>query len=593
MRPRTSPRLPAPTNTVLLTAALTAAASLMLAPGAKGQGPVQHSVIFTNLAGLPTSEVPGIPGRVFKRGSSGDRFGNLYGSPNGNWIMTARTEANDARDEVLLVNGQLVYQEDVPAPWLGGSLNSGTFRPRMDINDSGDFVFCVRIPGVEDHIVRSVGGVLEGAALPGDPLAAPPGASVGARLRAPNLTADGTLGFYSDETQGPLGPGEDKLVILGSELLLQSGVSVPPGQSPDAGPAFEKLKASDLWVSEDGEHWLVRADLAGNSGFDDVVIVDGEVVVQERTTLPGFQFPIFTNGIRGASMDAGGNWYARGSNGGQGNDWLIRNGEVIARTGMPITPTTDEAFDDGSFTFGFFLHVGNSRGDHVIGGTTDASSNRDSVLVKNGERVLMRRGDPIDLDGNGLLDDDASLSFFVNDRAHLTDGGQLFIEAGLRVDSTGERFRAILVLDTNAPEIGQPYCDVVSNSTGAPSTLGAFGSTAVADGDVNLVATGMPPNVFGFFLASLDRGQLANPGGSAGNLCLSGQIGRFIEPGQVLSSGAEGTFALRLDLRALAQPSGFVAVAPLESWNFQAWHRDTLLGVASSNLTNGLTIDFQ
>jgi hypothetical protein len=48
-----------------------------------------------------------------------------------------------------------------------------------------------------------------------------------------------------------------------------------------------------------------------------------------------------------------------------------------------------------------------------------------------------------------------------------------------------------------------------------------------------------------------------------------------------------------LDLTQHPTPTGFVSVVAGESWSFQAWYRDSIGGVATSNFTDGLEVDFQ
>ena len=141
--------------------------------------------------------------------------------------------------------------------------------------------------------------------------------------------------------------------------------------------------------------------------------------------------------------------------------------------------------------------------------------------------------------------------------------------------------------------VGTPYCSAVANSTGVPGELSASGSADVALNDVRLSAERLPANAFGFFVASLTQGFVANPGGSQGNLCLGGSIGRYVGAGQILNSGAGGSFELQLDLTQTPTPTGLVAISPGETWNFQTWHRDVAGGSATSNFTNGLSIAFQ
>jgi hypothetical protein len=122
--------------------------------------------------------------------------------------------------------------------------------------------------------------------------------------------------------------------------------------------------------------------------------------------------------------------------------------------------------------------------------------------------------------------------------------------------------------------------------------LSARGSTLVAQNDLLLQVQALPAGSFGFFLASRTQGLVAQPGNSVGILCLGGAIGRYVGPGQIQSSGMAGSFQLTLDLTRTPTPAGLVAVAPGESWNFQAWYRDSLGGTSTSNFTQGLAVTF-
>ena len=51
--------------------------------------------------------------------------------------------------------------------------------------------------------------------------------------------------------------------------------------------------------------------------------------------------------------------------------------------------------------------------------------------------------------------------------------------------------------------------------------------------------------------------------------------------------------ALALTLASTPTPTGPVAVVAGDTWRFQAWHRDTAGGVATSNFTDGVAVTFQ
>ena len=177
-----------------------------------------------------------------------------------------------------------------------------------------------------------------------------------------------------------------------------------------------------------------------------------------------------------------------------------------------------------------------------------------------GDSLSVRVAHPVDLDRNGRLDvliaasTDATIAWFENRMP--------------------------------AP-VATVYCDPAApNSTGGPATVCAAGSSEVADDDLSLRAAGMPPHKPGYFLVSATQGFVANPGGSAGNLCLGGRIARFRK--LVQSSGAAGTFAIEVDLAGLPYNPP-VPVVPGDAWSFQAWFRDA---GGTSNFTHGLEIEF-
>lgn len=144
--------------------------------------------------------------------------------------------------------------------------------------------------------------------------------------------------------------------------------------------------------------------------------------------------------------------------------------------------------------------------------------------------------------------------------------------------------------------IGTNYCTANANSTGAAAVMAASGSTSVGNNDLVLEASDLPMGSFTFFLTSQVQGLVVGPGGSQGgsqgNLCLGGAIGRHVGPGQIQQAGATGEVSLAIDLTLTPQPTGLVSVTAGETWNFQAWYRDTSPTGATSNFTDGLEIDF-
>ncbi|MFT6832520.1 MAG: hypothetical protein ACJAZN_002697, partial [Planctomycetota bacterium] len=151
---------------------------------------------------------------------------------------------------------------------------------------------------------------------------------------------------------------------------------------------------------------------------------------------------------------------------------------------------------------------------------------------------------------------------------------------------------AFQIRDVTNAGSGINYCTANVNSSGQASVMSGMGSTTASNNDVTLVASQMPNSVFGFFITSQTQGFVQNPGGSAGNLCVSGAVGRYVGPGQVQNSGGAGMIQLALDLTSTPTPTGFVSIMSGETWNFQAWHRDSIGGTPTSNFTDGLSVAF-
>ena len=145
-----------------------------------------------------------------------------------------------------------------------------------------------------------------------------------------------------------------------------------------------------------------------------------------------------------------------------------------------------------------------------------------------------------------------------------------------------------LDIDIAGGGLGTNYCLAVPNSTGVIGLISAAGTTSMAMNDLRLSAKQLPQNTFGFFLNSLNQSFVTNPGGSDGNLCLGGAVGRYSL--MIQNSGGGGRIAITLDLTDMPQPMGSVSASAGQTWFFQAWHRDTNASGATSNFTNGIMI---
>ncbi len=145
-----------------------------------------------------------------------------------------------------------------------------------------------------------------------------------------------------------------------------------------------------------------------------------------------------------------------------------------------------------------------------------------------------------------------------------------------------------LLATTASAQIGSIFCAGQPNSTGTASVMSASGSTDVSQNDVTLTVDGLPANQFGLFITSQTPILAPNPGGSNGDLCIGGSLGRI---STLVNSGATGDVSLALDLTGIPNSNALYAVSPGDTVYFQLWHRDTA-GPGFSNFSPGIQIAF-
>ena len=145
-----------------------------------------------------------------------------------------------------------------------------------------------------------------------------------------------------------------------------------------------------------------------------------------------------------------------------------------------------------------------------------------------------------------------------------------------------------LLGSTASAQIGTIFCAGQPNSTGSASVMSASGSTDVSQNNVTLTVDGLPANQFGLFITSQTPILAPNPGGSNGDLCIGGSLGRI---STLVNSGATGDVSLALDLTGIPNSNSLYAVMPGDTVYFQLWHRDTA-APGFSNFSPGIEIEF-
>jgi len=377
------------------------------------------------------------------------------------WITVVDTDADTGtNDEALLVGNGDTWT----VPVREGITNMpSTNLPLFDfglyqgINNAGHWAFSgddnpsTTAATPDQIVVKDTGSGITLVAAEGQAVPSIPGATYGTTNGSVTMQTDGTCSFYFSLT-GPATTADTAIFKNdGNTKLGQEGTDAPTNQvDANNTPTSFTYKAFDtgsgdnfgFFVSADGLNWQssctinASTTLPASSGCDRVLVEDGAVVIQENITFAPLAPATAENAspIAYTYMDASGDSYVYGNlNGGQ--DFATRNGVVIAKTDDPISGGL--TWDDASFADTFFMAVGNTAGDHVVGGFTSAGDTSiDAVLVYNGTQIIAREGDPIDLNGDGLLNDDAYIRVFRNDYATLTNDGVFYFAVETQTAAT-------------------------------------------------------------------------------------------------------------------------------------------------------------
>jgi hypothetical protein len=431
---------------------------LGLAGSLLAQARYDLQIIHVNTPGHPTNVVPGTGGLEFNVGSgTSSAFTRPITDSTGLQLaIHAVAEAATSEDEVVILNGSLVVREGFPTPWGGGLANVGFIDEDWGgVNALGDIVFAgdTNAATTEDeHLAVFSSGTWTLLAQEGDStigsfapgiLGLQPTSRWGSTLNTARITNTGDLVWLALVLQDlTTGTSHDDIVVntAGAAVQKSDKGQIPTGQAGGLLYTWETFDTNDVYVSPDGTQLLIQGDLWGPTTGDDVLVLNGAVVLQEDSVVPGSGFaePIDGSGIVNAWLDRGGNWYARGNNDTTETDWVVRNGTVVAVSDgtQELFAGAGEHWDDATFSDCFFAFDGNSLGHYIIGGTTDAAVDFDGVIVFHdglgNNFVAAREGDPVDLDGNGLFDDDRFLDTFGNDDVLLLEDGSIVFVANMR-----------------------------------------------------------------------------------------------------------------------------------------------------------------
>lgn len=175
----------------------------------------------------------------------------------------------------------------------------------------------------------------------------------------------------------------------------------------------------------------------------------------------------------------------------------------------------------------------------------------------------------LDADGDGFADPGFSVGTS-NVPASITGDGEVYSVAF--IDEFANNFGdGVVRLVQGKPD--QALCEGAPNSTGHPATLRLVGTDVAAFNRVTATVHQLPPRTFGIPIFSRSVDSVPGFNGTAGTLCLGGQIGR--SPLLLFRSDEVGTVRFPVFLNVIPQPTGTVAASAGDTWHVQFWYRDT------------------
>lgn len=450
-------------------------------------------VIFTNLQGDASSDVPGQPGLKFRTPLA--PFLTLNGSPDGSrWIFKGFADDGETIDVMIVGEGTSAVTAAVEAEAAPGGGTYSFFDSDCGIADDGSFAFGARLTGLAtnlDEVVITGGGgtagVLAVAVRESDPAPGltdnPPVIAgdelFGNSLNSTSVLNDGTVTFRADQIQN-VDTDFESAVYIGLTPQAQEGTEV---NLPSRGggvfiDSFTALSGNTFTTDADGTSWIVEIDADPALGSTvETVLVDGQTQFGDGEILGEQGSPV--DGIFAVFMSGDGDWYVRGDNA-DNSVWVVRNGTVIASSGDAVA----SGVTAGVPTWTSFLAVtANSAGDYlIVGGASDG----EQYAVVNGSDVVMSSGDFIDLNGDDIDNDDLFIDTFNANDAVLGDDGSVYAFVAMR-DGVGTDVGDALVTIQAGACAGDVNGDGATDSADLSVLIGNFGMAVPpgTGGDLN------------------------------------------------------------------------------------------------------------
>jgi len=401
-----------------------------------GGGPTEAPItaVFSTIVGHPSANVPDLPWQ-FATTAGVER---PYRSPDGTkWIILSDTNNPTATADQVILVGTVGGSFSVVAQEAFTQLPEGDIigipGDQLGINDAGQWVFSTNTDGAttsDEVVVKWDGTQFVTVAREGNLVPAfPPEDNItfGTSSHSTSIQNDGTVSFFSNIAGATTATDSVHFTDDGATILAREGVTVPTSQGNGTTFPYDLFatgtNAVGLSLNASGTSFSAMIDLVTAPTTEDRTnVVDNDVKIQEGFVVPssGFTSVVSSGDPNMNFMESNGDWFAKGTNV-DGQDWVVRNGVVVAATGDELIPASGLFWGDASLADTFISAAGNNNGDYVIGGVFNGPPLANQALVINGTTIVARENDPIDLDNNGVFDDGYFIRSFEANKMFMTN----------------------------------------------------------------------------------------------------------------------------------------------------------------------------
>jgi hypothetical protein len=601
------------------------AASFVLASLALPAG-AQLQVIYTKVPGSPTAAIPGtldlsgMPAPTTWRAIE-DFSVNADGTT---WVVKGRTQLGSDLETVLVrgsaTSGTMFCQEGQPFQGAPGELYDffDTGSP-VSFDETGRMGFSARAKGGatnddEKIVFVDAGGVhtvvlQQGSAVTGcQDLAPNPSGDelVGNSIGSVQLLNDGTVAFGVTpitNCHSSRYPGH----FRGNAMFRQSGASAVGAET------WKSISYDGAGTTPNGLHWYAEGTrVATDTTTDGILVVDDAIVLQEGSPIPSTSQNV--GDFFQTAMANDGSWITRGRDNSATTavapDFVVRNGVLLAKSGDSVEGLGEQWGDT------FYAVALDANGHWAIAGRTNsADPAADDVLVIDGV-VVLRENDPVDVNGNGVLDDDAfigrgnnTLAAFDANDVRLA-GGYAWLILELR-NAAGQDLHPVPAFGTpNAfarIAVGTdstPFCSGDGSATACPcgnagaaghgcgSSVAAVGARLSSTGLASIsadtllfVGSDMPNSSALYFQGTAQTGGGAGVVFGDGLRCVGGSVIRL---GTQLNINGSSVYPEPGDLPVSVRGANVAGALR----HYQIWYRNAaaFCTAATFNLSNGLSL---